>query len=134
MEDQHRYPTRGEDRAREIHRFGTLRATTPKDCVLDAAEHLDLAFEDQVYALDTLRIQTDELPSYGPQCLAGHATTITVDGRPVTMKDKSSEEQVVCKIYHAEATRKNEGEVIQHIYEQVASGNDLDMSKRAIGR
>ena len=111
MKGQHRYPTRGKDRAREIHRFGMLRVTMLKDCVLDVVEHLDLAFEDQAYAFNMLRIQTNELPSYRSQCLAGCTTTI-VDGRPVTMKDKSSEEQVqvVCKIYHSEAMRKNNSE------------------------
>ena len=128
MEGQHRYPARGEDGTRELHRSRTLRAATPQDCVLDVAEHLDLAFEDPAYALDTLKIQTDELPSYRPQCLAGRATTV-VDGRPVTMKDNSSTQQIVCKIYHPEAARENEGGVIRHIYEQLGRGNDPDMRK-----
>lgn len=128
MEAQHKYPTRGDDRTREIHRSRPLRAATPKDCVLNVAEHLDLAFEDQTYALDTLKIQTDELPSYRPQCLAGRATTV-VDGRPVKTKDNGSEKQVVCKIYHPEVARQNEGRVIQHIYDKVAGGKDQDMRK-----
>jgi hypothetical protein len=127
MEARHRYPTRGDDR-REDQRSRAVRETTPKDCVVDVAKHLDLGFKDQAYALDTLRIQTDELPSYRPQCLAGRATTV-VDGRPVTMKYKSSEKQVVCKIYHPEVARKNEGEIIQHMYKEVEGGNDPDMRK-----
>ena len=128
MEAQHRYPTRGDDGNREIHRSRALRAVIPKDCVLDVAERLDVVFKDTTYALDTLRIQTDELPSYRPQCLAGRATTV-VDGRPVKTKDDSSEQQVVCKIYHPEAARENEGKVIRHIYKQVEMGNDPDMTK-----
>ena len=127
MEAQHRYPTRGDDR-REIHRLRAVRETTPKDCVVDVAKHLDLAFKDQAYALDMLRIQADELPSYMPQCLAGRATTV-VDGRPVKTKDNSSEKQVVCKIYHPEVARENEGKVIQLIYEKVEGGGDQDMRK-----
>jgi hypothetical protein len=124
MEGQRRNPTRADDKARENHRLRAIRAATPKDCVLDVAKHLDLASKDDTYALDTLKIHTDELPSYRPQCLAGRATTV-VNGRPVKVKDNSSETQVVCKIYHPEVARENEGDVIQHIYKKVAKDPDM---------
>ena len=124
METQHRYSTRGDDRNRGTHRSRALRAVIQKDCVVDVAEHLDVVSKDPAYALAALWIQTDDLPSYRPQCLAGHATTV-VDGRPVKTKDGSLEQHVVSKIYHPEAAR----EVIQRIYEQVEMGNDPDIRK-----